>query len=127
MDSCENLKYRYAKELDYRIYYTIFHGTDKEYLEIEADGKRIILAEARLNDLKRFFGNYSVIRKFLGKELEGLEYEHPFQDLIDFAWNRKAGGPSGWAGSSPRVGPIHETLYSSERCSAPFRDVDDRV
>uniref|UniRef100_A0A7V4KDU5 Class I SAM-dependent methyltransferase n=1 Tax=Fervidobacterium pennivorans TaxID=93466 RepID=A0A7V4KDU5_FERPE len=33
MDSCENLKYRYAKELDYRIYYTIFHGTDKEYLE----------------------------------------------------------------------------------------------
>lgn len=48
---------------------------DEPYVEIEADGTRYILAEALVS---KFFEEYTVVGKKLGKEWEGLEYEPLF-------------------------------------------------
>ncbi|MDE7083263.1 MAG: isoleucine--tRNA ligase [Clostridia bacterium] len=50
---------------------------DEPYLEIEADGTRYILAEALVS---KFFEEYKVIDKKLGKEWERLEYEPLFHE-----------------------------------------------
>jgi isoleucyl-tRNA synthetase len=80
---------------------------EKEYLEIESNGKRIIIAEARFEDLKKFFKDAKIVNKFLGKELENLEYEHPFQDLIDFKWNRKVILSSEYVDVTDGTGLVH--------------------
>jgi len=80
---------------------------EKEYLEIESDGKRIIIAEARFEDLKKFFKDAKIVNKFLGRELENLEYEHPFQDLIDFKWNRKVILSSQYVDVTDGTGLVH--------------------
>lgn len=50
---------------------------DEPYVEIEADGARYIMAEALVT---RFFEEYKVVDKKLGKEWEGLEYEPLFPE-----------------------------------------------
>lgn len=50
---------------------------NEPYVEIEADGARYIMAEALV---PRFFEEYKVIDKKLGKEWEGLEYEPLFPE-----------------------------------------------
>ena len=50
---------------------------DEPYVEIEADGARYIMAEALV---PRFFEEYKVVDKKLGKEWEGLEYEPLFPE-----------------------------------------------
>lgn len=53
---------------------------DEPYLEIEADGARYILAEALVS---KFFEEYKVIDKKLGKEWEYLEYEPLFEETSE--------------------------------------------
>lgn len=48
---------------------------DEPYIELEADGKRYILAEALAG---KFFEEYKVVAKKNGKQWEGLEYEPLF-------------------------------------------------
>lgn len=50
---------------------------DEPYVEIEADGANYIMAEALV---PRFFEEYKVVNKKLGKEWEGLEYEPLFPE-----------------------------------------------
>lgn len=50
---------------------------DETYVEIEAEGVRYILAEALVN---KFFEEYEVKDKKLGKDYEGLEYEPLFKE-----------------------------------------------
>ena len=52
---------------------------DEEYVEIEADGARYILASALVN---RHFEEYKIISKKYGKEWEGLEYEPLFDETV---------------------------------------------
>ena len=53
---------------------------DEPYVEIEADGTHYIMAEALVS---KFFEEYSVIEKKLGKEWEGLEYEPLFHETTE--------------------------------------------
>ncbi|MDE7453314.1 MAG: isoleucine--tRNA ligase [Clostridia bacterium] len=50
---------------------------DEPYVEIEADGARYILAEALVS---KFFEEYKVLDKKLGKQWEGLEYSPLFEE-----------------------------------------------
>lgn len=52
---------------------------DEDYVEIEADGARYILAAALAD---RHFESYAVISKKRGKEWEGLEYEPLFEETV---------------------------------------------
>ncbi|MCH5143303.1 MAG: isoleucine--tRNA ligase [Clostridiales bacterium] len=53
---------------------------NEEYVEIEADGTRYILASALVHN---YFEEYKVISKKLGKEWEGLEYESLFDETVE--------------------------------------------
>ena len=53
---------------------------DEPYVEIEADGARYILAEALA---PKFFEEYKVVDKKLGKEWERLEYEPLFPETTE--------------------------------------------
>ncbi len=48
------------------------------YVKAEQNGKYYWLAEKRLNELR---GNYKIVEKKKGKELEGMKYEMPYTDL----------------------------------------------
>ncbi len=50
---------------------------DENYIELESDGKRYILAEALAD---KFFEDYKVTEKKTGKQWEGLEYEPLFNE-----------------------------------------------
>lgn len=56
------------------------------YIEISKNNERLIIAKKRYNDI---FKDWKIEREFLGRELEGVEYVHPFDDLIDYKFNRK--------------------------------------
>src|SRR4030066_1066907 len=49
-----------------------------DYVKVEQEGKYYWLAEKRLNEL---IGEYNVIEKKKGKQLEGIKYEMPYQYL----------------------------------------------
>lgn len=48
---------------------------DKQYVKVESDGKKLILAKDRLAVLEEFEMAYKVLEEFKGKKLEGVEYE----------------------------------------------------
>ncbi len=48
------------------------------YVKAEQEGKHYWIAEKRLNELK---GNYKIIEKKKGEELEGIGYEMPYKDF----------------------------------------------
>ncbi len=54
---------------------------DEEYVEVEVEGERLILMEARLEAV---MGDkeYRVLRRFPGRELEGLRYVHPLRKYV---------------------------------------------
>ncbi len=56
-------------------------NSDFKYIEIENDGKTIILAKEREGLLKELNKEYKILREIDGKELLGLKYKHPFKDL----------------------------------------------
>jgi len=51
------------------------------YVEVEADGERLILAKALVESA--LTGNFHVVREFAGKDLVGLSYEPPYRGLDD--------------------------------------------
>ncbi|MCE4619450.1 MAG: isoleucine--tRNA ligase, partial [Desulfurococcales archaeon] len=57
---------------------------DLEYVKVRVNGEVLILAKARLEHVMKEAGvtDYEVIEEFPGRELEGLEYEHPLEDLV---------------------------------------------
>ncbi|MEO8399540.1 MAG: isoleucine--tRNA ligase, partial [Ignavibacteriaceae bacterium] len=53
-------------------------GIDVDYVKIKSNGKKIILAKARLSLIE---GDYEIIEELKGKDLEGTEYEQLFNYL----------------------------------------------
>jgi isoleucyl-tRNA synthetase len=51
---------------------------DINYVKVEQDGKFYWLAETRVNEL---VGNYKIVGRKKGEELEGIEYEMPYKDF----------------------------------------------
>jgi Isoleucyl-tRNA synthetase (EC 6.1.1.5) len=58
---------------------------DLDYVKVRVGGEVYILAEARLEHVMREAGvrDYEVLERFKGRSLEGLEYDHPLEDLVD--------------------------------------------
>jgi isoleucyl-tRNA synthetase len=58
---------------------------DLDYVRVRVGGEIYILAEARLEHVMREAGvsEYEVLERFKGLSLEGLEYDHPLEDLVD--------------------------------------------
>ncbi len=58
-----------------------------DYIKVKSDGEIYIIAKKLAKKLFKdlMHKNYSVFKEFKGKELEGLEYIHPFSDTIDYA------------------------------------------
>ncbi len=58
---------------------------EETYVKVKVGGDILILAKARLEEVMKEAGieDYKVLEEFDGKELEGLRYEHPLEDLID--------------------------------------------
>ncbi len=55
---------------------------DLDYVEVEQNGEKYILAEARLEEsIREEYGEYKVLRKFKGKELVGKHYEPLYEFL----------------------------------------------
>ena len=55
---------------------------DLDYVEVEQNGEKYILAEARLKEsIREEYGEYKVLRKFKGKELVGKHYEPLYRFL----------------------------------------------
>ncbi|MGC8961546.1 MAG: isoleucine--tRNA ligase, partial [Candidatus Bathyarchaeia archaeon] len=56
---------------------------DEEYVEVEAQGERYILAKERCAPVFKEIGiHYKVVRSLQGRELEGLEYTPPLMDEV---------------------------------------------
>ncbi|MEM2185728.1 MAG: isoleucine--tRNA ligase [Thermofilaceae archaeon] len=62
---------------------------DLEYVWVEVGSERLLLAASRLETVMREaeLVEYRVIKRVRGRELLGLEYEHPLADLIDVQRN----------------------------------------
>ncbi len=57
---------------------------EASYVRVKVGNEVLILAESRLNEVLGEAGlsNYELLESVKGKDLEGLEYEHPLEDLI---------------------------------------------
>jgi len=58
--------------------------SDAIYAKVEYMGEILIVAESTIGRIAKEVGmeNYKVITKIPGRELEGLEYDHPLEDII---------------------------------------------
>ena len=64
-------------------------NSDFKYIEIESEGKRIILAKDRESVLKDLGKEYKIINEIEGKSLLGLKYSHPFGDTPQIEKNKE--------------------------------------
>src|SRR5690606_3905528 len=55
-------------------------GPDIDYVKISSDGKKYLLAEARVGDL---FSEFEVLERLKGSALEGVRYRQPFAYFED--------------------------------------------
>ncbi|MEM1688479.1 MAG: isoleucine--tRNA ligase [Candidatus Anstonellales archaeon] len=102
------------------------------YLEIERDGKILIVAKKRFEN-NSIFRDWYVRREFLGKELEGLRYKHPFDDLLKFKFDRKVVLSEEFVSMEDGTGLVHsapghgeEDFKVGQRYGLPtFSFVDD--
>lgn len=62
-------------------------GKDK-YIEVDIDGKKVILAKDRGGILDEIGREYKVEREFSGDQLVGLRYKHPFSDIPQVQRNK---------------------------------------
>ncbi len=53
-------------------------GSDIDYVKIETEGKKLILAEARLEVIKE---DYKILERYKGKDLAGIHYDQLFKYL----------------------------------------------
>ncbi|MBE5728523.1 isoleucine--tRNA ligase [Candidatus Parvarchaeota archaeon] len=63
------------------------NGKEK-YIEVEVEGKRVILAKNRETILKETKKDYKIISEFYGSELVNLRYKHPFEDIPQVQKNK---------------------------------------
>jgi len=58
---------------------------DLAYVRVRVGGEVLILAKARLEAVMKEAGvrDYEVLEEFPGSELEGLEYRHPLEDVVN--------------------------------------------
>lgn len=58
---------------------------DFEYVWVEVEGEKLLVAKARLEAVMREAGitSYSVVGSVRGRELENLRYKHPLEDEIE--------------------------------------------
>jgi len=58
---------------------------DLTYVRVKVGDEVLIVAKARLEAVMKEAGieDYEVLEEFPGSELEGLEYRHPLEDLVD--------------------------------------------
>ncbi len=59
---------------------------DAEYVKVEVDNQRLILAKELLDSVMEKTGSkdYKIVQTMKGRDLEGLEYEHPLKDAFPF-------------------------------------------
>lgn len=57
---------------------------DLDYVMLELDNRRVLVALNRLDDLKATFewGNPTILEQYKGKELVGVQTKHPFEDRV---------------------------------------------
>jgi len=61
-----------------------------EYVKVMFGEEAYIFAKARMHEVERVVGKSGIIiEEMKGKDLEGLEYEHPFQDKIKKEYRRR--------------------------------------
>ncbi|MCX6773869.1 MAG: isoleucine--tRNA ligase, partial [Candidatus Micrarchaeota archaeon] len=61
-----------------------------DYVKVEAEGEKWIVAKERLDNLAKVSGkSFSILETMKGMNLKGIEYEHPFQNLIGKEYKRK--------------------------------------
>ena len=110
------------------------------YVRVRVGGEVLILAKARLEDVMREAGvkDYEVLEEFPGSRLEGLEYIHPLEDVVEAQkelskYHRVVMAPeavtpyegTGLVHSAPGHGTIDAVV--AERVGAPMLSlVDDR-
>ena len=58
---------------------------DLTYVRVRVGGEVLILAKARLKQVMEEAGvsDYEVLEELEGRQLEGLQYKHPLEDLVD--------------------------------------------
>ncbi|MDP3026173.1 MAG: isoleucine--tRNA ligase, partial [Nanoarchaeota archaeon] len=58
---------------------------DIEYAEVLIENEKWIIAKELVDNLMKLIdGKYKILKTFKGKEIKGLEYEHPFENEIDY-------------------------------------------
>ena len=55
---------------------------DFEYVKVEFNGDKLIMAKERLDPVLKPLGNYKILETFKGSELKGLEYEYPLLEEV---------------------------------------------
>ncbi len=108
---------------------------DEIYVEVDVEGERWIMAKARMEAvLSKANKDAVVVREFLGKELENLPYDHPFQDLIAKVADRRVVLSKEYVSMEEGSGLVHcapghgyeDFLVGRAKGLEPFSPVDDR-
>ncbi len=106
-----------------------------EYVKLDVEGEKWIISKGRMDYLLEQIGKNAVILEtFQGKQLEGLEYEHPFQDLVKKEYNRKVVLSDEYVNNEDGSGLVHlapghgpEDFIIGKRNNIPiFCPVDER-
>ncbi len=78
------------------------------YVEIEVEGERWIIAKELVEEvMEKLDKSYSVLREIPGKELKGINYEHPFQEKIRIEFERKVVLSEEFVGVEEGTGLVH--------------------
>lgn len=58
---------------------------EETYVKVRVGNEILILAKARLEKVmeEAYIEDYEILEEFKGKDLDGLKYEHPLEDLVD--------------------------------------------
>ncbi len=66
---------------------------DADYVKVKVNDQILILAKDLLENVMQKFGvvDYHVVGTVKGRDLEGIQYDHPLKDILDFQRNLKGG------------------------------------
>ena len=84
-----------------------------KYIEVETEGKKVIIAKERESVLKDLNKEYKILREIDGKELVGLRYKHPFEDIPQIKKNYD------------RVGIVIDGKEVSSEEGTPFVEINE--
>ncbi|MGV8162287.1 MAG: isoleucine--tRNA ligase [Candidatus Nanoarchaeia archaeon] len=73
----------------------IMVNPELEYVKVEVEGEQWVIAKALMNIfIQGVVGkNYKIVEEFFGDKLEGVEYDHPWFDLLPFYKELKSNHP----------------------------------